>query len=128
MLARNVDNVEDIKKHSLKYSTEVLLEQKLDGERLQISYDSRKEKGSRVSLFSRNLEKCNSKYGRTALILEYLFDNLVQNLTTGTDSQSHSFILDSEIVPYDYETHSVLGFEQILRMKRDMRDDHVSDW
>lgn len=118
MLARSVDNMDSIKKFLEKYGTEYILEYKYDGERIQINYDRFQSKGNRVKLFSRNLELCNKKYSSIVPWLDACFDTI---------PESHYWILDGEIVPYDYENDKILGFEQILRMKRDTQSENLLD-
>jgi hypothetical protein len=48
------------------------------------------------------LENCNKKYVKILPVLEGYFDSI---------GGVNDLVLDGEIVPFDYETGSVLGFE-----------------
>jgi ATP-dependent DNA ligase len=48
MLARPVHNIDQIEKFTSKYSSQVLVEKKYDGERIQINYERGLNPGSKV--------------------------------------------------------------------------------
>ena len=109
MLARALADSEEVKKYIEKIGQEFFIEYKYDGERVQIHYNRASEADSRVTLFSRNLEKSDKKYKAILAPLENCL-NAVEDLS--------SCILDGEIVPYSFQDQKILPFTDILKMEK----------
>jgi ATP-dependent DNA ligase len=78
-------------------SGEILVEEKLDGERIQVHYDMLKG----VEFFSRSFENVTQKFSELIpLIIEGFFKK----------EGLRNAILDCEIVGYDYKEENLLPF------------------
>jgi ATP-dependent DNA ligase len=109
MLSNNAVSIQDLEKKLLsKKAKEVLVEEKFDGERIQIhlSRETLYHEFS-VKLFSRNGEQSTQKYSFMLEDLEQAFFN----------SRVCSAIFDGEIIPFDFENNEIQSFHHIQKMK-----------
>lgn len=90
----------------------VFVETKLDGERIQVHWDSVNEI---LSLYSRSTDNVDSKYLNLKTLLQLILRK----------SDVKSFILDGEIVAYDYAISKVLSFHFLQQRARKYGTDNL---
>ena len=110
MLPKNMLSYEEFEKEIKKLEKKnkeniFLVEEKFDGERIQIHY----ERNRGVIFFSRNLENVTKKFSCLIFDLEKFFE----------DNEIENIILDGEIIGYDYEKKKILDFNFLQSLKNE---------
>eukprot|EP01017_Pseudomicrothorax_dubius_P042988 TRINITY_DN7091_c0_g3_i1.p1 TRINITY_DN7091_c0_g3~~TRINITY_DN7091_c0_g3_i1.p1 ORF type:complete len:520 (-),score=68.65 TRINITY_DN7091_c0_g3_i1:50-1609(-) len=106
MLCRAACEVEEIPKLLQKFSPEILVEEKFDGERTQIHF----QRGKPLLMFSRNFERQEHRF----LNLSKLIENSMK---------AYSCILDAEIVGFDSSTGQLRTFSELMSRARKPEQD-----